>query len=169
MASNEISSGPLSVLETGLVWVMFCNRRPPRFGLEKFSVVAGSDCTLVKGNPIDGLPSTGDDIGDSSPSVLSSRRDPALLENGTRSPFLKLPLRYVVLVDLLSPIPGAFGNIGISSSTDTSPPPTFLAPGSRVNFCIAIEGSLTRASNSFKSEIFSSGTCGAAWDFFLSN
>ncbi len=27
----------------------FCNLRPPRFGREKFSVVAGSDCTFVKG------------------------------------------------------------------------------------------------------------------------
>jgi hypothetical protein len=73
----------------GLLCCKFCSRRAPRFGREKFSVVVGSDWTLVRGKPI--RPSIGEDIGDSSPSV-SPRIDPALFENGTLSPFLKLPL-----------------------------------------------------------------------------
>ncbi len=33
----------------GVVCCRFCTRRAPRFGREKFSVEAGSDCTFVKG------------------------------------------------------------------------------------------------------------------------
>jgi hypothetical protein len=90
----------------------------------------------------------GDDGMDSSPSVSAPRIDPALLENGTLSPFLKLPFLYVVRVDLRNPTPGAWGNIGISSVETSSPPELCWRFVSSDSFRMAFDGSRTNSSNS---------------------
>ena len=64
---------------------------------------------------------TGDEAGESSVSVSAALA--ALLEYGTRSPFRKLPLRYVVRVDRRREFPGgAAGSIGMSSFPWILPP-----------------------------------------------
>jgi len=111
-----------------------------------FSIVGvGSVCTLesLKASPAGVI---GDEIGDSSVSVSAALA--ARFENGTRSPFRKLPRLYVVRVDLRNEWPGgAAGNIGMSSLAGTSPPDACCSV-SKLNLCITFAGSLTKTSSS---------------------
>ena len=141
------------------VWVSSCGgwdcrlccgvRLLSRPGREKFSVTrsvggTGSVCVLdkLKASPA-GV--TGVDIGESSPSVSAPL--PTRLENGTRSPFRRLPRLYVVRVDLRSEFPGAAGRIGMSLSCTPSPP-AFPCSVSRLSLCITVAESLTSSSRS---------------------
>jgi hypothetical protein len=136
-----------------LCCVLTARRRP---GREKFSVM-GSVCTLDKEKEWPEVELIGDDMGDSSPSVSLLILAPARLEKGTLSPLRRLPLRYVVRVDLRRPTPGAAGKMGMSSLAGTSIPASCRKLVSRVNFCIALDGSLTSSSSSLRSERFNSG------------
>lgn len=78
-----------------------------------------------------------------SPPLCNARR-----ELGTRSPFLRLPLLYVVRVDLFSVCPGGFGGrIGISSEVGTSMPESCdERAASRLILRASLEGSFTSSS-----------------------
>ena len=151
------------IVGTGGGGSAFAARRPVRPGREKL----GSDGTLVKG--LSDTELEGDDVEFSSTSASLLLAAATRLENGTLSPFRRLPLRYVVRLDLCKRTPGAAGRIGMSSLSGSPIPASWRRLVSSVSFCIALEGSLTSSSSSLRSEILSSGALLFESDLFLSN